>query len=93
MCDWCGHAHPRTALCTKRPTWGRRGFLALMGAALVGAVVPPPVWDTADLPWANITFLAQAERVSTDAFHEANKTNVKIRELTYDATTALWLAS
>jgi hypothetical protein len=33
-CDWCGHVHDRTALCAKRPTWGRRGFLALMGTGL-----------------------------------------------------------
>lgn len=39
-CDWCGHQHPVTALCSQRPTWGRRGFLALVGAALVGAALP-----------------------------------------------------
>ena len=40
MCDWCGHTHPVTTLCSKRPTWGRRGFLALLGAGLVGAALP-----------------------------------------------------
>jgi hypothetical protein len=41
-CDWCGHAHPVAALCARRPTWGRRGFLALVGAGLVGAALPAP---------------------------------------------------
>jgi metallophosphoesterase superfamily enzyme len=40
MCDWCGHDHPAAALCAARPKWGRRGFLALAGAALVGSVLP-----------------------------------------------------
>lgn len=40
MCNWCGHEHDVTALCTKRPTWGRRGFLMLAGAALVGRLLP-----------------------------------------------------
>ena len=48
MCDWCGHEHARTALCTKRPTWGRRGFLALFGCGLVGLVLGSPA--QAD-PW------------------------------------------
>lgn len=39
-CDWCGHEHAMTALCAKRPTWGRRGFLAMLGAAAVGAALP-----------------------------------------------------
>jgi hypothetical protein len=39
-CEWCGHAHDRTALCTKRPTFGRRGFLALLGAGLTGMALP-----------------------------------------------------
>lgn len=39
-CEWCGHEHDQRALCTKRPTWGRRGFLALLGASAVGAVLP-----------------------------------------------------
>lgn len=43
ICEWCGHDHARTALCTKRPTWGRRGFLALVGSAIVGAAIPVPL--------------------------------------------------
>ena len=39
MCEWCGHTHEQTALCTKRPKWSRRGFLALFGAGLVGMAV------------------------------------------------------
>lgn len=41
-CDWCGHAHEIHALCAQRPTWSRRGFLALMGSALAGAMIPIP---------------------------------------------------
>lgn len=48
-CEWCGHEHDVTALCTKRPKWSRRGFLALAGAAVVGAVLPSlptvPAWE------------------------------------------------
>lgn len=40
-CEWCGHEHAREALCTSRPKWSRRGFLALMGAAAVGAALDP----------------------------------------------------
>lgn len=40
MCEWCGHQHDVRALCGKRPTWGRRGFIAMLGAAAVGAIVP-----------------------------------------------------
>lgn len=39
-CEWCGHEHPVTQLCAKRPTWGRRGFLKLVGAAAIGVMVP-----------------------------------------------------
>lgn len=45
MCEYCGHDHPRDALCTQRPKWGRRGFLALLGAAAVGATVPDALAD------------------------------------------------
>lgn len=47
-CEWCGHDHQVTSLCTKRPTWGRRGFLALCGAAVVGAAVDPAALVTPD---------------------------------------------
>jgi hypothetical protein len=40
-CEWCGHEHPRAALCSKRLTWSRRGFLALLGAAAIGVAVDP----------------------------------------------------
>ena len=39
MCEWCGYAHAQTALCTKRPTCGRRGFLAMFGAGVIGLAV------------------------------------------------------
>lgn len=39
MCEWCGHDHDQAALCTERPTWGRRGFLALFGAGIAGMAV------------------------------------------------------
>lgn len=39
-CEWCGHAHAVTALCAQRPKWGRRGFLMMAGAALLGAALP-----------------------------------------------------
>lgn len=39
MCEWCGHDHDQAALCTQRPTWGRRGFLALFGAGIAGLAV------------------------------------------------------
>lgn len=51
-CEWCGHEHAREALCTKRPTWSRRGFIALFGAGLAGLALPgiplsppPTVWE------------------------------------------------
>lgn len=53
QCEWCGHDHPVTALCTKRPTWSRRGFLQLAGAAIVGAALPDlrgERYPTDDLP-------------------------------------------
>jgi hypothetical protein len=40
-CEWCGHEHARDALCTSRPTWSRRGFLALFGAGIAGLAVAP----------------------------------------------------
>lgn len=49
QCEWCGHDHDVTALCTKRPTWDRRGFLCLMGSAIVGAaatqLLPTTTWQ------------------------------------------------
>lgn len=36
LCEWCGHTHPREALCERRPKWSRRGFLALFGAGIAG---------------------------------------------------------
>lgn len=39
-CEYCGHPHARDALCARRPTWGRRGFLALLGATVLGAGLP-----------------------------------------------------
>lgn len=55
-CDWCGHAHAREALCAKRPTWGRRGFLALMVAGLAGLALPkvPLASDVMDFAWPNL---------------------------------------
>lgn len=41
-CEWCGHEHPVTALCLARPKWSRRGFLGLVSAAIIGAVLPTP---------------------------------------------------
>lgn len=41
ICEWCGHAHDVRSLCTKRPTWGRRGFLSMVGATLVGTALDP----------------------------------------------------
>lgn len=41
ICEWCGHEHAREALCSQRPKWSRRGFLALMGAAAVGMATDP----------------------------------------------------
>jgi len=49
-CEWCGHDHAREALCTKRPTWGRRGFLALFGAGIVGAMLPELPRGVPNLP-------------------------------------------
>ena len=40
LCEWCGHGHAITDLCTQRPTWGRRGFLALLGMGLAGIALP-----------------------------------------------------
>lgn len=39
ICEWCGHEHDVTALCTKRPRWSRRGFLSLVGLGAVGLAV------------------------------------------------------
>jgi hypothetical protein len=55
MCEWCGHQHAVTALCSKRPRWSRRGFLALMGAAAVGVATPS---------WAVAESIVQAEATS-----------------------------
>lgn len=35
-CEWCGHEHSRDALCTKRPKWSRRGFIAMFGMGVAG---------------------------------------------------------
>lgn len=40
LCEWCGGTHPREALCTQRPKWSRRGFLALCGIGIAGALLP-----------------------------------------------------
>lgn len=47
-CEWCEHEHARDALCTSRPKWSRRGFLALFGAGVAGLAVAPslPQSDT-----------------------------------------------
>lgn len=39
MCEWCGNEHDKSVLCTSRPKWSRRGFLALFGTGIAGAVV------------------------------------------------------
>lgn len=39
MCEWCGQTHAKDQLCASRPKWSRRGFLALFGAGIAGAVV------------------------------------------------------
>ena len=39
-CEWCGHEHSQVAICSSRPKWSRRGFLALLGAGLAGLAVP-----------------------------------------------------
>ena len=39
QCEWCGHRHPRERLCSKRPTWSRRGFLEIFGVGIVGLAV------------------------------------------------------
>jgi hypothetical protein len=44
QCEWCGHEHPITALCLSRPKWSRRGFLGLVGAAIIGAALPTPAF-------------------------------------------------
>lgn len=41
MCEWCGHDHPVTALCGKRPRWSRRGFLAMLGVGVAGLALAP----------------------------------------------------
>jgi hypothetical protein len=41
LCEWCGHEHARDALCTSRPKWSRRGFLALFGAGVAGLAAAP----------------------------------------------------
>lgn len=52
-CEWCGHDHLQSALCSKRPTWSRRGFLALLGAAAVG-IAADPLCLTGTGPFAGI---------------------------------------
>lgn len=44
ICEWCGHEHAREALCSARPKWSRRGFLAMFGAGVAGLAfgVPAP---------------------------------------------------
>ena len=50
LCEWCGHPHEREALCASRPTWGRRGFLALFGAGLAGLAMRPDLRGVVDAP-------------------------------------------
>lgn len=82
-CEWCGHEHAVTALCTKRPTWGRRGFLQLLGMAAVGLAAgglplpaPEPPWRTFRLDFRTIaegdgyklaTLLATFEGLAADS--------------------------
>lgn len=40
-CEWCGHEHARDALCSGRPRWSRRGFLAMFGAGVAGLALAP----------------------------------------------------
>ena len=43
VCEWCGHQHDVQALCSQRPKWSRRGFIALMGSAVLG-LASSPAW-------------------------------------------------
>ncbi len=52
MCEWCGHDHPVTALCVKRPRWSRRGFLALLGVGVAGLALAPTLDVLAPPQWA-----------------------------------------
>lgn len=38
VCEWCGQQHDCRAICMKRPTWSRRGFLILIGSSVCGAL-------------------------------------------------------
>lgn len=60
-CEWCGHDHEIKDLCTKRPTWGRRGFLALMGAGVVGLALPA-------FPDGNLLLAGYLTEVQDDRF-------------------------
>lgn len=42
-CEWCGHDHPVTVLCSKRPKLTRRNFICLFGAGVAGMVLAPPL--------------------------------------------------
>jgi hypothetical protein len=71
MCEWCGDEHPVTALCTKRPKWGRRGFLALFGAGVAGLLVAPAVPVT-EPEWISVRFVGDPVNVETQIWLAAD---------------------
>jgi hypothetical protein len=52
-CEWCGHPHPPSELCSERPLARgvtRRSFLALFGAGIAGLALGPQLPLTATAP-------------------------------------------
>jgi len=61
-CDWCGHAHAQTQLCTLRPKWSRRGFLMTVAKGIVGAVALTTIPTPVTLTWNGVnTYITEAE--------------------------------
>lgn len=66
MCEWCGHEHDQAALCTQRPTWGRRGFLILFGAGIAGLAIAGVPTESKSVFASGMHGQEHVDRVLTD---------------------------
>lgn len=47
MCEWCGETHDVKSLCSAKPRWSRRGFLAMVGLGVAGLAIAPSLPELA----------------------------------------------